>query len=201
MYMLKTDLPVISAERIRAFRPKNEWFLRGTHGVHGLSHETRVLILTQILQCAAKDEAPKSDADTLGWAAAFHDTRRQDEWEDPEHGDRAADFVIYMAGHWEGDFIPKVNWSEIAWLCRWHVPPDHKCPQHSINDNFRIFKDADALDRWRIGDLDPDYLRLKTSYDLLQASQSLWRRTRSLDYSDTAFDDIITEATSIGLLK
>ena len=37
-----------------------------------------------------------------------------------------------------------------------------------------IFKDCDALDRVRIGDLDKKYLRIKQSFDLIQYSHQLY---------------------------
>ena len=41
-----------------------------------------------------------------------------------------------------------------------------------------VFKDADALDRWRIGDLDPSSLRTESARALLEISYRLWHEAR-----------------------
>lgn len=43
---------------------------------------------------------PEEDKDILGAAAAFHDSRRQDDWLDVGHGQRAADYYReYCVSH------------------------------------------------------------------------------------------------------
>lgn len=64
----------VPAAQIRRFEPRPNWFARGPDGIHGLVHEARVLIWTQVLAAAVADEGLRVDADVLGWAAAIHDT-------------------------------------------------------------------------------------------------------------------------------
>ncbi len=56
--------------------------------VHGLAHETRVLVWTQVL--AKRLSLSDADRNTLAWAARLHDTQRWDDGDDPGHGERAA---------------------------------------------------------------------------------------------------------------
>jgi len=45
----------------------------------------------------------------------------------------------------------------VAWACDWHVCPDrHAKWDHDV---LWLLKDADGLDRVRLGDFDPRYLR------------------------------------------
>ncbi len=66
--------------------------------------------------------------------------------------------------------------------------------------HFEVFKDADALDRWRIGDLDAAYLRTQSARQVLDASQALWTETRLLLRDDRAFDKILEAAVALGIL-
>lgn len=192
--ILSAGFECVSADRIRLFEPRAEWFCRGAGGVHGIAHETRVLILTQVLAMAAGDEGLNVDADVLAWAAAIHDTQRHNDGADPKHGDWAADWIECRP-----ELLPKsVPLERVAYLCRWHVPADERAPE--MTDELRLFKDADALDRWRIGDLDRSRLRLAASMRLLDASYSLWSGTNELNDSPNAFAEIVKAATAMGIL-
>ncbi len=184
----------ISASQIRKFEPKPEWFHCCLDGIHGLAHKTRVLIWTQVISAMATDEGLTVDPDVLGWAAAIHDTQRWDEGVDSEHGARAADWIESHP-----DLLPSsVSLGRVAYLCRWHVPPDHRAPE--MTDELKVFKDADALDRCRIGDLDPSLLRTHAAYELVETSRSLWKATRGLDHERQVFSKIVKAARRIGIL-
>ena len=53
-----------------------------------------------------------------------------------------------------------------------------------------ILKDADALDRCRIGDLDIKYLRYKESRHLVRTIEFIYRNT-CREYSDIPFKNFI----------
>ncbi len=55
---------------------------------------------------------------------------------------------------------------QVAYVCRWHVTPD--CSVPDMTPKLRVFKDADALDRWCIGDVDPSFLRTGSAHRLRQ---------------------------------
>ncbi|MBP7937770.1 MAG: hypothetical protein KA354_24285 [Phycisphaerae bacterium] len=85
-----------------------------------------------------------------------------------------------------------------AYLCRWHVPPDHLAPE--MTAELRVFKDADALDRWRISDLNPSFLRTASAQKLLRASYVLWTETTRMSNPDQAFTCVLAAAQALGTL-
>lgn len=133
--------------------------------IHGKSHCERVLYhALAIGQLRGHDV---TGLEILAHAAIFHDSRRVDDFIDTGHGARAA--VYYR------EFCDRhtdiVCHEESALLMRYHDLPDIRgieaITEHygddagRIIDLFKIFKDADGLDRWRLGDkgIDPRYLR------------------------------------------
>lgn len=186
---------IVAAHEILTYEPMREWFARGPSGLHGIAHETRVLIWTQLLAAMAPDEGLNVDGGVLGWAAAIHDTQRWDEGIDHEHGVRAADWIEKHPG-----IIPaSVPLDRLAYLCRWHVATDRVIPE--MTDELRVFKDADALDRWRISDLDPSFLRTRSAHRLTNVSDALWLNTRGNPESERVFPEIVATAVTLGILS
>ncbi len=193
--MQRQIMSTVSATRIRHFEPKAEWFERGPGGIHGIVHEARVLIWSQVLAATAANEGLPVDPDVLGWAAAVHDTQRQNDGIDPEHGARAATWIERQP-----ELIPApVPLERVAYLCRWHVPPDGRAP--GMTDELRVFKDADALDRRRIYDLDPSLLRTKVAHGLLDVSRELWSLTDDVSDGTQAFAKVVEVALRLGVLS
>ena len=191
--MTNTECSVI-ATRLRGFAPQPGWFIRKPEGIHGLGHETRVLIWSQVLTSMVRDEDLKVDGNVLGWAAAVHDTQRWNDGIDAGHGARAADWILERP-----HLIPApVSLDRIAYICRWHVPNDGDAPE--MTPELRVFKDADALDRWRIDDLDLAYLRINAAKQLLDASYALWEDTHGFIDATEMFDQIIDVARTQGLV-
>ena len=134
--------------------------------IHAAQHCERVLLYALIL--GEKIFGDDKDALTaLAHAAVFHDTRRKDDYLDTGHGARAA--VYY------GQFCkenPDMRcYPESAYLMRYHdlddnvgrkaIEKEFGADSPRVLKLYDIFKDADALDRWRLGHngLDPKYLR------------------------------------------
>ena len=79
---------------------------------------------------------------------------------------------------------------EREWICE-------AVEQHSVREWMRredtgydvmaILKDADALDRCRIGDLDPQMLRYQVSEELITAIERCWYKTQDVN-ADIEFD-------------
>ena len=180
--------------QVRQYEPDPRWFVQSASGIHGLGHETRVLIWTQILAEMARQAGSSIDDAVLGWAAAVHDTQRWDDGDDPDHGRRAAS---WLADH-RSVVPPNVSLERVIYLCRWHVPPDHLA--HDMTMELRVFKDADALDRWRISDLNPSFLRTASAQKLLRPSQALWTETASACSSEKVFTRILRVAQRLGIL-
>lgn len=122
---------------------------------------------------------------TLAHAAVFHDTRRQDDYLDTGHGARAA--VYYRQFRDETpdiDFIP-----EAQLIMKYHDIDDMRGKvgiKHDFHGSlprmlklYDIFKDADALDRWRFGNggLDPKYLRTEQAKTMVEYSHRIVNET------------------------
>ena len=133
---------------------------------HAAPHCERVLLYALIL--GEKILGNKPDAlEALAHASIFHDTRRLDDYLDTGHGARGA---IHYEQQCRQDSELHYH-PESVFMMRYHDLDDTKGIE-AIRNNFKdqhqlpillykIFKDADALDRWRLGDngLDPRYLR------------------------------------------
>lgn len=138
--------------------------------VHLREHWVRTLV--HALAIGQHEGLPDADLDALAAVAVFHDTRRKDPFLDVGHGERAA-------GHYrrfceEG----QLAFDERAFLAMaWHDRADEEgeaaiaswAASNGLDDDwtgratliYRIFKDADGLDRVRLGpsSLDVGFLR------------------------------------------
>lgn len=180
-----------SAAALAAFEPNPVWFAKDAYGIHGIAHEARVLIWSQVLA-----HAGSVNAETLAWAAAVHDTQRLDDGDDPGHGARAAKWSRARLPQ----LAPEADIEAVAYLCQWHVPPDHLAPR--LTPELAAFKDADALDRWRIADFDPRFLRTPAAPALIGPSEALWKATRRVGLVSArgAFRDVLAAAADLGIL-
>lgn len=148
--------------------------------IHSTAHTERVLLYALLIGCG---EAGVNDRTLtiLAHAAVFHDTRRVEDGKDTGHGARAAAFYEeFCRTHAEVEFMP-----EAACLMRYHDRRDDLGEQaiatafpdsaEQVIQLFRIFKDADALDRWRLGrrGLNPDYLRTDKATHLVDFAKKL----------------------------
>lgn len=156
---------------------------------HSTAHSERVLLYAMLMapRVFPDDEQALT---TLAHAAVFHDTRRENEWKDTGHGARAAAYYEeFCREHSELTFIPAA-----AAIMRYHDRRD-ELGEESIARDFpdsaervrllyHIFKDADALDRWRLGPrgLNPDYLRTDEAIHLVGFARKLVEVTRPIDW-------------------
>ena len=148
--------------------------------IHSTSHCERVLLYALLIAPGEVGDNSRS-LTILAHAAVFHDTRRESDGKDTGHGARAADFYEeFCKTHQEVTYMP-----EAAYLMRYHDRRD-ELGQESIRAAFpdsadlvvtlfKIFKDADALDRWRLGrwGLNPDYLRTDRALALVDFARKL----------------------------
>lgn len=155
--------------------------------IHQRRHGARVLVLA--MRIGREEGFSEADLEALAWAALFHDTRRRDAFIDTGHGDRGAlHYRDFAREHSEVPFDPR------AYLAiKWHDRPDEEGeaafarwerehagqarPEWNARPSelYRAFKDADALDRLRMGEwaLDRDYLRLASSKRLVGFAREL----------------------------
>lgn len=102
----------------------------------------------------------------------FHDSRRQDDWLDMGHGQRAADYYRdYCRTH-------SLPFDERVYLVMAFHDRDDVLGEAALAEQedgvllYRIFKDADALDRFRLG---PVGLTSATSHRYRQISLSRYQ--------------------------
>ena len=148
-----------------------------TSEIHSIDHWLRVMLLGLMI-CESAPQHTRF-AEQVCIAAAFHDTRRHYDGIDKEHGQRGADFYReYCENNRNIEYFPAVEFA-----IRWHDCSDEKAANalmsYSQEDTdeiwhlYQIFKDADGLDRVRLGDLDETRLRLDVSRELVATAWQL----------------------------
>lgn len=159
----------------RAFPPVPDpdpaWFVRpngsdGSRGIHGISHTRRVIIHVREISEALDVPALVREAASL--AALWHDIGRTDDGADYYHGAKSAGKVVGLGLH--RDFpLAQVELALYA-VTHHSGSEDHgrlaaaRLPHPKVALRvFEVLKDADGLDRVRLGDLDPTMLRLPGS--------------------------------------
>lgn len=183
------------------YHPQKDWYVRQGEmgGIHGVNHETRVMIAAEILsRIQEKMSGVRLNRVALRLAAATHDVRRLDDGYDLSHGFRAAD---WMQDYFRDQFDPETL-DTATYVTRWHVTPDPRIPQ--ITPELAIFKDADALDRARLGDLDVRFLRHGHARTLLvQPIDTLCRISSHKQWykQGKLFDCVLDTAIEIGLIN
>lgn len=152
------------------YRPRREWFAHAPDGIHGIAHVARVLVWAEWLADALEAVGEGVDREVVRCAAVVHDVARVDDGRDPDHGRRAA---ARVAGHTR--LLPvaltAAQVEAVRYCCEWHVPSDAECPV--MTAELRCLKDADGLDRVRIYDLNPKYLRTEPARRLVARAQEL----------------------------
>ena len=131
--------------------------------IHEKSHSLRVLLFCLfIAQLNLLDE---EDVDILAEAALYHDTGRYHDGEDRRHGTLSA--KKYKKLRKNPDPI-------VIFLMKYHCKPDEEglafidsdpilsAQKERVTLLFNIFKDADGLDRVRLGPYELDFTQLRT---------------------------------------
>ncbi|MDE6370031.1 MAG: hypothetical protein K2K92_00915 [Duncaniella sp.] len=164
----------------RDFLYQNVRFNRPESVIHAYGHCERVLLYALMIgQMVFGDD--EESLTGLAHAAVFHDTRRLDDYLDTGHGARAAVYYKNYC-HDSGliDFHP-----ESVFLMRYHdlddklgieaIKKEFKADVPRVLKMYDIFKDADALDRWRLGSrgLDTRFLRTEEAKSLVGFSRNL----------------------------
>ena len=158
----------------------NQWF-HNPQGVHALGHTRRVLLLSLIISYLEKNG--KEDSRILGLASIYHDIGRINDGYDPDHGIASYDKLIQEHLLEMSDYQDR---EILRFLVQNHAIPDQsaykKLNRYDLPDVDRTlrlydaFKDADGLDRVRIKDLNPEYLRTDAAHRLLLAAHQLYSR-------------------------
>ena len=161
--ILSEDDPLrVRFERWRRFLLREVTFSHSESVCHTTEHVERVLLFALLL--GRELEVPSEDLDALALCAVFHDTRRHDDDLDVGHGDRAAAYYREYEterGRTPDDRVARI----IARHDRRDEVSEEKFREEGADDEtlllYRIFKDADAIDRCRFGPkaLNERYLR------------------------------------------
>ncbi|MGI5920660.1 MAG: HD domain-containing protein [Syntrophomonadaceae bacterium] len=156
----------------------NAWF-HNPQGIHALGHTKRVLLLSLIISYLEKYD--QKDRELLCLASIYHDIGRVNDGYDPDHGlasfeKLTTENLLTLTDNQEREIL--------RFLVENHAIPDQsaykRLPHYDLIDVdrtlrlFDAFKDADGLDRVRIKDLNPDYLRTSSSHRLLLAAHQLY---------------------------
>lgn len=183
--------PGFDVSDLKRYLPEDDWFRFRPRGIHGVPHVSRVLVWAAVLsERVARPDAMRREE--LLWAAAVHDVGRIDDGIDRGHGARSGDWVqrrlpVLRPG------VRGLDVDFIAELCRWHEHPDRRIDRMTLE--LVILKDADGLDRCRLGDLDPNRLRLTASQSLIEPAARLERLTNRS--GEVGGDEVLAAAARV----
>ncbi len=161
----------------------DDWFVRpdgsnGAYGIHGRGHARRVWLHCMELAEDLGINGPELEA--LHLAALWHDIGRTNDAADYYHGAKSAGRVVGMGLH--RGVEPPVR--DMALFAVTHHSGSEEHAGYALNGMrdsqrvervFKVLKDADALDRVRLGPygLDPSFLRFEQSYDRVERAWEL----------------------------
>lgn len=149
-------------------------FLRDTfcRSIHGINHIYRTMTV-----CALLGESLQNPrAGLLAFCGAYiHDLARMNDDMDSEHGQRAADMFFHRFDSlWDRYGLTERERKFVAEAVAQHSTCEWMQPSDEGYDVMAILKDADALDRCRLGDdgVNPALLRLPNSRLLIETAKS-----------------------------
>lgn len=143
-------------ELLDQFTPLIEWYSNPSlaKSIHGLRHTLRVIVLTRVVAEILATNATKPD---VYIAASIHDLRRENDRQDPDHGQRAAFWWLkHKAMVCERYRAQEVDSLGIASAIRLHeiAQEDFSGEDRDVYGVYRrdvdTLKLADALDRYRL---------------------------------------------------
>ena len=146
-------------------------------GIHGIAHSYRVLLIARKL--ANLEHLPSFQKELLEFCAIFHDIGREGDGVDYIHGQES--IYILKKNHFFG--ANRFDLQLTRYIIENHCINDKTAFQIADKYNLpdeaegiymlKLFKDSDNLDRFRLGDFNPDYLRIENSHQLIQFAKDL----------------------------
>lgn len=161
------------------------WKIPGDLDIHTQGHCERVLM--HALRIGDARHVSDEQMLALSLASIFHDTRRKDNYLDTGHGARAAEYYKKFASSEDETHRP-VPFLPSAYAAIWYHDRDDSLGEKYIRKHFEdeddfkraievyhIFKDADGLDRLRLGTwcLDSKFLRTNEAKGMIPFAQQL----------------------------
>lgn len=177
------------------FETQEAWLMHDSL-LHGVPHMTRVFILQELICDQLEEQGIAVNRDATRWAASVHDVGRLDDGTDLEHGLRSAE--------WMRQNQPESMSAETAdiatYIVHWHVPHDIEAPV--MTTELKVLKDADGLDRVRLGDLDESYLRTDAAKNLVRTARQLSDASLPSQPGEReSFDTVVDAAIKLGLVS
>lgn len=185
---------MITEQLLRQFEPQKKWLAHDST-IHGVGHMTRVFILQELLCDGLEKQGVLVNREVTRYAAMAHDVGRMNDGRDIEHGCRSA---TWIKKHLASKMTPEVL-DMVTYCVHWHVPSDDEAPV--MTTELRVLKDADGLDRVRLGDLNPDCLRTDIAKDLIDVAQDLFDISQRADGKAATFEDVLGAAKQLGLIS
>jgi hypothetical protein len=171
------------------FNLKNSMFTRPKHSViHGIGHIYRVMIGCALLGRLVQ----KPREALLAFCGAYiHDLARENDGIDFEHGANAVFKYFDTFNHiWDKYRLTPQERKAVKEAVIQHSTREYLKPGDSGYDVMAMLKDADALDRCRLGDLAPHMLRYAESHELITVIEDICFKTLCVN-SDIDLDDFL----------
>lgn len=184
----------ISEQLLLGYETQQDW-LRHDSLIHGVGHMSRVFILQELICDQLEQQGAVVDRQATRWAASVHDVGRVDDGIDPDHGRRSAE---WMNRNVPAGISPETI-DRATYAVHWHVPSDDAAPV--MTTELKVLKDADALDRVRLGDLNVSYLRTEAAKGMVDVAQQLYEASVSVDLDEgESFLSVLAAAIQLGLV-
>lgn len=155
-------------------------FLRDTSicSIHGINHIYRTMTICALL--GELQQQPRTGL--LAFCGAYiHDLARINDGIDAMHGQRAADMLFHKFDSlWDKYNLTDKERESVMAAVAQHSKREWMRPSDDGYDVMAVLKDADALDRCRFSrnGLNPDWLRLPQSRQLIETAKCLFGSTK-----------------------
>lgn len=171
------------------FLLKNEYFTRSKHEpIHGIGHIYRTMIGCALLGYLLQ----KPRIALLAFCGAYiHDLGRTNDYADYSHGEKAVRYHFdKFDSLWNKYQLTDTEKEWIKQAVIQHAQQEWMTKSDEGYDVMAILKDADALDRCRIGDLDPELLRFSESRQLIGIIEGICEKSFFVNNDISLFDFI-----------
>lgn len=152
-------------------------------GIHGVNHSYRVFLLIE--QLCKLEKVTKAEREILEFCAFFHDIGRINDDIDIVHGYNS--FKKLKKYHFFN--LTSFNNPTVKFIIENHCLDDYDAISNVVNYNIidikrakfllMLFKDADGLDRFRLGDFNKKYLRNSSASKIIDFAEKINKRAYS----------------------